>query len=152
MLERQKQLEAQSLLRTGVYMIETIRNYSSRRNSLKTQIESMEREKASAKGAALEKLKQILDTANRGLVMLDTSIEKSLTFYRSKVEESALLAPEVLAAADASLAKDFSGNDPFNENMHRNLELYRLHVDAVRKNKTVSREAMQKAILERRFQ
>ena len=48
--------------------------------------------------------------------------------------------------------KDFSGNDPFNENMHRNLELYRLHVDAVRKNKTVSREAMQKAILERRFQ
>lgn len=152
MLERQKQLEAQSLLRTGVYMIETIRNYSSRRNSLKTQIESMEREKAAAKGAALEKLKQILDTANRGLVMLDTSIEKSLTFYRSKVEESALLAPEVLAAADASLAKDFSGNDPFNENMHRNLELYRLHVDAVRKNKTVSREAMQKAILERRFQ
>ena len=152
MLERQKQLEAQSLLRTGVYMIETIRNYSSRRNSLKTQIESMEREKASAKGAALEKLKQILDTANRGLVMLDTSIEKSLTFYRSKVEESALLAPEVLAAADASLAKDFSGNDPFNENMHRNLELYRLHVDAVRKNKSVSREAMQKAILERRFQ
>ena len=152
MLERQKQLEAQSLLRTGVYMIETIRNYSSRRNSLKTQIESMEREKASAKGAALEKLKQILDTANRGLVMLDTSIEKSLTFYRSKVEESALLAPEVLAAADASLAKDFSGNDPFNENMPRNLELYRLHVDAVRKNKTVSREAMQKAILERRFQ
>lgn len=152
MLERQKQLEAQSLLRTGVYMIETIRNYSSRRNSLKTQIESMEREKASAKGAALEKLKQILDTANRGLVMLDTSIEKSLTFYRSKVEESALLAPEVLAAADASLAKDFSGDDPFNENMHRNLELYRLHVDAVRKNKTVSREAMQKAILERRFQ
>ncbi len=152
MLERQKQLEAQSLLRTGVYMIETIRNYSSRRNSLKTQIESMEREKASAKGTALEKLKQILDTANRGLVMLDTSIEKSLTFYRSKVEESALLAPEVLAAADASLAKDFSGNDPFNENMHRNLELYRLHVDAVRKNKTVSREAMQKAILERRFQ
>ncbi|MFT3957655.1 MAG: SUMF1/EgtB/PvdO family nonheme iron enzyme [Desulfovibrio sp.] len=151
-LERQKQLEAQSLLRTGVYMIETIRNYSIRRNSLKTQIESMEREKAAAKGAALEKLKQILDTANRGLVMLDTSIEKSLTFYRSKVEESALLAPEVLAAADASLAKDFSGNDPFNENMHRNLELYRLHVDAVRKNKTISREAMQKAILERRFQ
>ena len=112
----------------------------------------MEREQASAKGAALEKLKHLLDTANRGLVMLDTSIEKSLTFYRSKVEESALLAPEVLAAADASLAKDFSGNDPFNENMHRNLELYRLHVDAVRKNKTVSREAMQKAILERRFQ
>ena len=151
-LERQKQLEAQSLLRTGVYMIETIRNYSSRRNSLKTQIESMERDKTKAKGAELEKLKQILDTAHRGLVMLDTSIDKSLTFYRSKVEDSALLAPEVLSAAYESLLKDFSGNDPFNQNMHRNLELYRLHIDAFRKNKAVSREAMQKAILERRFQ
>jgi len=152
MLERQKQLEAQSLLRTGVYMIETIRNYSSRRNSLKTQIESMGREKASAKGADLEKLKQILDTANRGLVMLDTSLEKSLTFYRSKVEDGALLAPEVLSAAYDSLVKDFNGKDPFNQNMHKNLELYRLHIDMQRKNKAVPRDAMQKEILERRFQ
>ena len=152
MLERQKQLEAQSLLRTGVYMIETIRNYSIRRNSLKTQMESMERDKATAKGPELEKLKKILDTAKRGMVMLDTSIAKSLTFYRSKVEESALLSPEVLAAANESLVKDFSGADPFNENMHTNLELYRLHIDTLRKNKVLSREAMQKDILERRFQ
>ncbi len=152
MLERQKQLEAQSLLRTGVYMIETIRNYSIRRNSLKTQMESMERDKATAKGPELEKLKKILDTAKRGMVMLDTSIAKSLTFYRSKVEESALLSPEVLAAANESLLKDFSGADPFNENMHTNLELYRLHIDTLRKNKILSREAMQKDILERRFQ
>ena len=152
MLELQKQMEAQSLLRTGVYMIETIRNYSSRRNSLKTQMESMERDKATAKGAELEKLKKILDTAKRGMVMLDTSLDKSLTFYRSKVEESALLAPEVLAAANESLLKDFSGTDPFNENMHKNLELYRLHIDALRKNKLLSRESMQKDILERRFQ
>ena len=152
MLERQKQLEAQSLLRTGVYMIETIRNYSIRRNSLKTQMESMERDKATAKGPELEKLKKILDTAKRGMVMLDTSIAKSLTFYRSKVEESALLSPEVLAAANESLLKDFSGADPFNENMHTNLELYRLHIDTLRKNKVLSREAMQKDILERRFQ
>ena len=152
MIERQKQLEAQSLLRTGVYMIETIRNYSIRRNSLKTQMESMERDKATAKGPELEKLKKILDTAKRGMVMLDTSIAKSLTFYRSKVEESALLSPEVLAAANESLVKDFSGADPFNENMHTNLELYRLHIDTLRKNKVLSREAMQKDILERRFQ
>ena len=73
-------------------------------------------------------------------------------FFRSKVEESALLAPEVLAAANESLLKDFSGTDPFNENMRRNLELYRNHVDLFRKNKVLSREAMQKEILERRFQ
>lgn len=152
MLERQKQLEAQSLLRTGVFMIETIRNYAIRRNSLITQIGIMERDKASAKRAELEKLKQILDTAKRGLVMLDTSLAKSLTFYRSKVQESALLAPEVLAAANESLLKDLSGADPFNENMRINLELYRLHIDMLRKNKVLSRETMQKEILERRFQ
>lgn len=152
MLERQKQLEAQSLLRTGVYMTETIRNYSSRRKSLQSQLEGMQRDSKTAKGAELEKLRQIMDTAHRGLVMLDTSLDKSLTFYRSKVEDGAQLTPETLSAAYDSLSKDFSGSDPFNENMLRNLELYKKHVDLFRKNKALSREAMQKEILERRFQ
>lgn len=152
MLERQKQLEAQSLLRTGVYMTETIRNYSSRRKSLQSQLEGMQRDSKTTKGAELEKLRQIMDTAHRGLVMLDTSLDKSLTFYRSKVEDGAQLTPETLSAAYDSLSKDFSGSDPFNENMRRNLELYQKHVDLLRKNKVLSREAMQKEILERRFQ
>ena len=54
MQERQKQLEALSLLRTGVYMTETIRNYDIRRRSLQSQITSMGREIAAAKGATLE--------------------------------------------------------------------------------------------------
>jgi hypothetical protein len=152
MQERQKQLEALSLLRTGGYMIETIRNYDSRRSSLQSQIRSMQREAASGKGAALEKLRRILDTARRGLVMLDTSFDKSLTFYRSKVEETARLAPDVLAAARQSLEKDFVGEDPFNQNMRRNLGLFRRHVDLFRQNKPLPREAMQKELLERRFQ
>lgn len=152
MLERQKQLEAQSLLRTGVYMIETIRNYASRRNSLQSQLQSMERDSKTVKGQTLEKLRQIMDTAHRGLAMLDTSLDKSLTFYRSKVEDGTQLAPDALAAAEESLGKDFSGSDPFNENMRRNLALFRKHVDLFRKNKPLAREAMQKEILERRFQ
>lgn len=43
--------------------------------------------------------------------MLDTSLDKSLTFYRSKVEDGTQLAPDALAAAEESLGKDFSGND-----------------------------------------
>ena len=150
--ERQRQLEAQSLLRTGVYMTETIRNYSIRRKSLQSQIESMQRDSKSAKSAELEKLRQIMDTAHRGLVMLDTSLDKSLTFYRSKVEDGAQLAPGTLSAAYDSLSKDFNSSDPFNENMRLNLELYRRHVDLFRKNKALPREAMLKEILERRFQ
>lgn len=152
MLERQKQLEAQSLLRTGVYMIETIRNYASRRNSLQSQLQSMERDSKAAGGQTLEKLRRIMDTARRGLVMLDTSLDKSLTFYRSKVDEGTQLAREALTAAEESLGKDFSGHDPFNENMRRNLALFLRHADMSRKNKPLPREAMQKEILERRFQ
>lgn len=152
MLERQKQMEAQSLIRTGMYMTETIRNYSIRRKSLQSQMDSMQRESKTAKGAELEKLRQIMDNARRGLVMLDTSIDKSLTFYRSKVEDGAQMAPETLSSAYDSLSKDFSGNDPFNENMRVNLDLYRSHVDLLRKNKSLPREVMQKEILERRFQ
>lgn len=152
MQERQKQLEALSLLRTGVYMTETIRNYDIRRRSLQSQITSMGREIAAAKGATLEKLRGILDTAHRGLAMLDTSFAQSLTFYRSKVEETARLTPDALAAARQSLEKDFTGDDPFNQNMRRNLDLFRRHVDLTRRNKPLSREAMQKELLERRFQ
>ncbi|MDD4700862.1 MAG: SUMF1/EgtB/PvdO family nonheme iron enzyme [Desulfovibrio sp.] len=152
MLERQKQLEAQSLLRTGVYMTETIRNYSIRRKSLQSQLESMQRDSKASKGAELEKLRKIMDTAHRGLFMLDTSLDKSLTFYRSKVEDGAQLTPETLSAAYDSLSKDFNSSDPFNENMRLNLELYRRHVDLFRKNMALPRETMQKEILERRFQ
>ena len=112
----------------------------------------MERDSKTAKGQTLEKLRQIMDTAGRGLAMLDTSLDKSLTFYRSKVEDGTQLAPDALAAVEESLGKDFSGNDPFNENMRRNLALFRKHVDLFRKNKPLSREAMLKEILERRFQ
>ena len=151
-LERQKQMEAQSLIRTGVYMTETIRNYSIRRKSLQSQLDGMQRESKTTKGAELEKLRQIMDNARRGLVMLDTSLDKSLTFYRSKVEDGAQMTPETLSAAYDTLSKDFSGSDPFNENMRRNLDLYRKHVDLLRKNKALPREIMQKEILERRFQ
>lgn len=84
--------------------------------------------------------------------MLDTSLDKSLTFYRSKVEDGAQMTPETLSAAYDTLSKDFSGSDPFNENMRRNLDLYRKHVGLLRKNKALPREIMQKEILERRFQ
>lgn len=152
MQERQKQLEAESLLRTGLYMIETYRNYTIRRNSLKGQIDNMENDSKTTKGTELEKLRRIMDTARRGLVMLDTSLERSLNFYRSKVEESAQHTADAVETAYESLSKDFSGDDPFNENMRRNLELFRRHADLLRKNQPLNRTATQKEILERRFQ
>ena len=68
------------------------------------------------------------------------------------MEETARPTPDALAAARQSLEKDFTGDDPFNQNMRRNLDLFRRHVDLTRRNKPLSREAMQKELLERRFQ
>ena len=151
-LEQQKELEAQSLLRTGVYMIETIRNYASRRLSLQSQIESMQRDRATVRGKALEKLAQILDTAQRGLARLDTSLENSLTFYRSKVEDGAGLDIQALAAARQTLERDFGGTDPFNRDMRQNLGIFLRHMELQRAGKGLARAPMRQEILERRFQ
>ncbi|MDO5483595.1 MAG: hypothetical protein Q4F27_01675, partial [Desulfovibrionaceae bacterium] len=151
-LEQQKELEAQSLLRTGVYMIETIRNYASRRMSLQSQLESMTRDSKAARGETLEKLRRIMDTAERGLLRLESSLENSLTFYRSKVQDGVQLDTQALMAARQSLGRDFGGTDPFNKDMRLNLELFLRHMDLQRVGKGLAREAMRKEILERRFQ
>lgn len=151
-LEQQKELEAQSLLRTGVYMIETVRNYASRRLSLQSQMESMQRDSRVARGQTLEKLRRIMDTAQRGLDRLESSLDNSLTFYRSKVADGAQLDTAVLTAASLSLGRDFGGTDPFNKDMRQNLDLFLQHMDLQRSGKGLSRDAMRKDILERRFQ
>ena len=65
--EQQQQLEMQSTLRTAVYMLETIRNYASRRNSLQSQYDSMKRDSRTAKGETLAALRRIMKTAEQGL-------------------------------------------------------------------------------------
>jgi hypothetical protein len=98
-----------------------------------------------SRGQPLEKLKYILDTAHRGIVVLDTSLKESLTFYRSKVEESviclrlSLWRPHTTRSARALLSMDF-----FNGKMRRNLELYRHHAESFRKKKPLTRSGMQK--------
>lgn len=150
--ERQKQVEAQSLLRTSAYMVEIIRNHNIRRKSLQLKIADIEKEQATARGADLEKLRQIMNTARKGVDTFDANIEQALTFYRSKVEEGAQLSPQAFADARDMVSKDFRGKDDFAQNMARHLALFQRHVDFLRKNRPLSRLAMKSEIVERRFQ
>ena len=93
-----------------------------------------------------------MDTAQRGLVRLESSLDNSLTFYHSKVADGAQLDATVLAVARLSLGRDFGGTDPFNKDMRQNLALFLQHMNLQRGGKGLSRDAMRKDILERRFQ
>ena len=148
--EQQQQLEMQSTLRTAVYMLETIRNYASRRNSLQSQYESMKRDSRSAKGETLATLRRIMNTAEQGLEQFRTGIDRSLSFYRTRVEEAARLDKDDFERALAGLLKDYAGEDLFNENMRRNAELLRQHVQNERAGKLPAGRAMLQEILETR--
>lgn len=151
MRERQLDLEAETIFGSGAYMIETIRNYYSRSAVLETQIAGLERERERSTGKDLEKLEQILDKARRSRQQLEISLNRSLAFYQTKVEDSASLDPDVVSAASANVARDYGGDGPFDQNMRRNLELFVGHVDAWRKGRAIPREKLKKEILERRF-
>lgn len=149
---RQKQLEAESLLRTGVYMIETIRNYASRQKALENQRGNMAADAQKAQGDNRARLLEIIALADRGLEQFKVSLDKSLTFYISKVAETCALDDATFTDALGQLEKDFAGQDPFNENMRRNLTLFREHAARWRKGAPLSRPAVRTQLLERRFQ
>lgn len=148
--EQQQQLEMQSTLRTAVYMLETIRNYASRRNSLQSQYDSMKRDSRTAKGETLATLRRIMKTAEQGLEQFQTGIDRSLSFYRTRVEEAARLDKNDFERALASLLKDYAGEDLFNENMRRNAELLRRHVQSARAGRLPADKAMLQEILQAR--
>lgn len=148
--EQQQQLEMQSALRTAVYMLETIRNYASRRNSLQSQYDSMKRDSKKAKGETLTTLRRIMKTAEQGLEQFQTGIGRSLSFYRTRVDEAAGLDKDDFNRALAGLLKDYAGDDLFNENMRRNAALLRQHVQAARAGRLPTDTAMLREILESR--
>ncbi len=149
---RQKQLEAESLLRTGVYMIETIRNYASRQKALENQRGNMAADAQKTQGDNKARLLEIIALADRGLEQFKISLDKSLTFYISKVAETCTLDDATFTDALAQLEKDFAGQDPFNENMRRNLAIFRDHAGRWRKGTPLARAAVQSQLLERRLQ
>jgi hypothetical protein len=151
-LARQRQEYARSLLRSGVYIIESLRNYNSRRGSMRNQITEIDDDmkKATVKGTK-DKLLVLRRKAQEGYDMMDTSFAKCFAFYRSKLEESKEVLPAELKDAGDALTKDFAGTDPFNVNMRENLTLFLRHMSAQSGLSPMRPQDMEAEILKRRY-
>ena len=91
-----------------------------------------------------------MKTAEQGLEQFQTGIDRSLSFYRTRVEEAARLDKDDFQRALASLLKDYAGEDLFNENMRRNAELLLQHVQNARAGRLPAGKAMLEKILKTR--
>lgn len=147
MQERQKQLEAQSLLRTGLYLIETIRNYASRQQSLDSQLVLMKQDLKHAKGDMKQRLQKLITQSTEARKQYGTGIERTLSFYLSKLQEAAKLDKALFADCMNQLGKDFPGEDVFNGNMRRNMDIFTRQTEEARRGKALDRRRIQQQIL-----
>lgn len=147
MQERQKQLEAQSLLRTGLYLIETIRNYASRQQSLDSQLVLMKQDLKHAKGDMKQRLQKLITQSTEARKQYGTGIERTLSFYLSKLQEAGKLDKVLFADCMEQLGKDFPGEDVFNKNMRRNMDIFTRQTEEARRGKALDRRRIQQQIL-----
>lgn len=147
MQERQKQLEALSVLRSGLYIIETIRNYSSRQKSMENQLPLMKDDLKKATGKVKTRLQELIRKTEAAREEYGVAIERSLSFYHSKLEEAADVDPGLFGECMQQLGKDFVGNDIFNANMRRNMSIFTSQTQKVREGKTVNRRRLLQQIL-----
>lgn len=147
MQERQKQLEAQSLLRTGLYLIETIRNYASRQQSLDSQLVLMKKDVKIAKGEVKQRLQKLITQSTEARKQYGTGIERTLSFYLGKLEEAGRLDAALFTDSMTQLGKDFPGSDVFNENMRRNMDIFTRQTQEARRGKALDRRRILQQIL-----
>lgn len=147
MQERQKQLEAQSLQRTGLYIIETIRNYASRQQSLDSQLVLMKQDVKRAKGEMKQRLQKLITQSTEARKQYGTAIERTLSFYLGKLEEAGRLDAALFADSMEQLGKDFPGSDIFNDNMRRNMEIFTRQTQEARRGKALDRRVILQQIL-----
>lgn len=153
-LERQQALAAESLVRSSIYMIETIRNYAIRRKGVLTQMELMEKEKQAHAGKkATYDFDADIRKARDGATTLGKGVDESLGFYRSKIEDSRAVPQNVLDAAFKMVEKDLKPGDAFSENLRKNLQLYARHTALLRKGQraAVDRKKLAEDILPARY-
>ena len=137
-LERQNAAAAEGLIRSSLFMVETVRNYGVRHKTFVNMIESSEKEREAAMGmsaatrAAVEQTISDLKQSRAGMVR---SLDAAIGFYRSKVEES-LNYPEALFSSKLKLmGAELEGNDVLTRNMRKAHEVFTKHVAMLRQGK-----------------
>ena len=135
-LEREKDAAVEGLMRSSVYMMETIRNYAVRLNLSHERLAAHQAEQAKEKDASgkVYKTRQAMikgyEEAN---AMFREAIEASVLFYRGRLIDLAALDDAAYAHYHKLLLEEFSGADIFKKNMTNNIK-------TLDKHRTLSRQ------------
>ncbi len=151
-LERQNAAAAEGLIRSSLFMVETVRNYGVRHKTFVNMIESSKKEREAAKGmsaATKAAVEQTISDLNTNRAGMERSIDAAIGFYRSKVEES-LNYPEPLFTSKLKLmGAELKGDDVLTRNMLKAHETFAKHVALLRQGKRaqLTRDFLLKDIL-----
>lgn len=151
-LERQNSLAAEGLIRSSLFMVETVRNYGVRHKSFVNMIAGSVKEREAAKkmsAAVRNEVEKTIKELEQNRKGMERSLDSAIGFYRSKVEES-LNYPETLFSDKLKLmGAELKGDDVLTRNMRKAHEIYSKHVTMLRQGKRsqLTREFLIKDIL-----
>lgn len=138
-LERQNAAAAEGLVRSSLFMVETIRNYGVRHKSFVNmvadntkELERIKKEKKVSKKFQKELEDGIAQWAKNRKAMQE-SLYAAVDFYRSKVEEALGYPERLFSDKLALMSAELKGDDILTVNMRKAHDLYAKHVAMLRK-------------------
>ncbi len=136
-LDEQRSAAAESLIRTALYMSETVRNYGVRFNIAHQRVEEITLllDKAKKRGQQEAEIKayttarsQFLDAGKAQLLALESAVN----FYKTTLEESTAFTKDVIDHKFQVLGHELQQDDILSRNMRQNLELFGKHLQLFR--------------------
>ncbi len=153
-LERRQTQAALELVRSSAYILESVYNYAVRRWEIRNKLDELQRKKteAEARGIAID-FDAAAKAISENIATMDRGVRAGLDYYRSRIENSALFPKDVLDQAFEGVKNDEKLNDEFAQGLRRRVDMYRAHVELLRKNNraALSRERLNLDVVPERF-
>ena len=140
-LERRQAEAAENLVRSSLFMVETVRNYAVRHKIFINLIANAEKERAAAEKLGPEALKAVDKTIadlKTNAAGMRRSLEAAVGFYRTKVEESLEYPEKLFDDKLTLLTAELKGDDLLSQNMRKAADIYKQHVKKMRKGDRAS--------------
>lgn len=153
-LERQNEAAAEELIRSALFMVETVRNYGVRHKLFMNMIAENKADYASAKKkgisqSGLRDLEETIAMLEKNRLGIVAALDAAIGFYRNKVEDSQNYPEALFDAKIKLLGAEFKGDDLLAKNMREAHAAFVRHVGMVRKGKRpqLTRDYLVKDIL-----
>lgn len=146
-MARKKRLEAESLLRAGLSMMEAARNAAHRQIALKNQREALAAGARHAEEDGASLLPEILAVTDSALDQNRARLDASLAYYTGTLDEICALDGGIVTELLMRMDNELSGRTPRNETMRGNLAIFRDHVERWRKGAPPERAVLLSQLL-----